>query len=54
MEHLSSLKNPKIQTWKSLKERKGRKETGCFLVEGRKMVEEAIASRFPVEAVPVT
>lgn len=51
MEYLSSLKNPKIQQWRSLKERKGRRETGCFLVEGRKMVEEALASRFPVEAV---
>lgn len=52
-EHITSLKNPKITTWKSLKDRKGRKETGCFLVEGRKMVEEAIASAFPVEAVLV-
>lgn len=51
MEYLSSLKNPKVQTWKSLKDRKGRKENGCFLVEGRKMVEEAAASRFPVEAI---
>ncbi len=52
-EHITSLKNPKVTTWKSLKERKGRKETGCFLVEGRKMVEEALASAFPVEAVLV-
>lgn len=51
MEYLSSLKNPKVQTWKSLKDRKGRKESGCFLVEGRKMVEEAAASRFQVEAI---
>ena len=51
MEHLTSLKNPKVQSWRSLKDRKGRKETGCFLVEGRKMVEEALHSRFPVEAV---
>lgn len=51
MEHLSSLKNQKVQQWRSLKERKGRRETGCFMVEGRKMVEEAIASRFPVEAI---
>ncbi len=50
-EHITSLKNPKVQTWKSLKDRKGRRETGCFLVEGRKMVEEALASAFPVEAV---
>ena len=53
LEHITSLKNPKVTTWKSLKDRKGRKETGCFLVEGRKMVEEAIASAFPVEAVLV-
>ena len=51
MEHLTSLKNPKVQSWRSLKDRKGRKETGCFLVEGRKMVEEALCSAFPVEAV---
>ena len=51
MEHLTSLKNPKVQAWRSLKDRKGRKETGCFLVEGRKMVEEALRSHFPVEAV---
>ncbi|MGN1370221.1 MAG: TrmH family RNA methyltransferase [Aristaeellaceae bacterium] len=53
MEHITSLKNPKVTAWKSLKERKGRKETGCFLVEGRKMTEEALASAFPVEAVLV-
>ena len=53
MEHLTSLKNPKVQSWRSLKDRKGRKETGCFLVEGRKMVEEALRSAFPVEAVLV-
>ncbi len=53
LEHNTSLKNPKVTTWKSLKDRKGRKETGCFLVEGRKMVEEALASAFPVEAVLV-
>ena len=53
LEYITSLKNPKITTWKSLKDRKGRRETGCFLVEGRKMVEEALASAFPVEAVLV-
>lgn len=50
-EHITSLKNPKVQVWKSLKERRGRRETGCFLVEGRKMVEEALQSSFRVEAV---
>ena len=50
MERITSLKNPKVQLWKSLKDRKGRRETGCFLVEGRKMVEEALVSSFGVEA----
>lgn len=50
MERLTSLKNPRVQLWRALKERKGRKETGCFLVEGRKMVKEALASAFTVEA----
>lgn len=49
-EHITSLKNPKVQTWKGLKERKGRKETGCFLVEGRKMAEEVLRSGFEVTA----
>ena len=52
-EHITSLKNAKVTTWKSLKDRKGRKETGCFLVEGRKMVEEALASAFPVDDILV-
>lgn len=50
-EHITSLKNPKVTTWKSLKDRKGRKETGCFLVEGRKMVEEVLQSDFTATAV---
>jgi len=53
MEHITSLKNPRVQVWRSLKDRKGRRETGCFLAEGRKMVEEALASGFPVEALLV-
>lgn len=53
MERITSLKNPKIILWRFLKERKGRRETGCFLAEGRKMVEEALHSAFPVEALLV-
>ena len=53
MERITSLKNPKVQLWKSLKDRKGRRETGCFMAECRKMVEEALVSGFQVEAVLV-
>ena len=49
MEQLTSLKNPKVMSWRSLKDRKGREAAGCFLVEGRKMVGEALASGFRVE-----
>jgi len=50
MESLTSLKNPKVLAWRSLKERRGREEQGAFLVEGIKMVREALSSAFPVEA----
>ena len=51
METLTSLKNPKIQAWRSLKDKKGREEHQSFLVEGIRMVREALASSFPVRAV---
>ena len=50
MERLTSLKNPKVQLWRSLKDGKARRETGLFLVEGVRMVEEALASGWTVEA----
>lgn len=53
MERITSLKNPRVLLWRSLKERKGRRESGCFLAEGRKMAEEALRSAFPVEALLV-
>lgn len=53
MERITSLKNPRVLMWRSLKERKGRKETGLFLVEGRKSVEEALSSGFAVDAILV-
>lgn len=40
-----------IKTIKSLKDKKFRDETGLFVVEGRKMVDEALASRFDVDQV---
>lgn len=49
-ERLTSLKNPQVVLWRSLKDRKARKAHGLFLVEGRKSVEEALSSGFPAEA----
>ena len=42
METLTSLKNPKVLSWRSLKEKKGREEQQAFLVEGIRMVREAL------------
>lgn len=49
-ELITSLKNPRVQAWRSLKDAKGRRERGAFLVEGDRMVEEALRSSFPLEA----
>ena len=49
-EILSSLKNPRIQAFRSLKDRKGRQAARAFLAEGDKMTGEALASGWPVEA----
>ena len=50
METLTSLKNPKVMSWRSLKDKKGREEQHLFLVEGIRMVREALASSFTVRA----
>ena len=49
-ERLTSLKNPRILAWRSLKDPKGRKAHEAFLVEGVRMTREALASGFPVRA----
>lgn len=42
MLQLSSTQNPKVKLARSLADKKGRKETGLFLVEGTKLVREAL------------
>ena len=49
MEKLTSLKNPRVQLWRSLKDHKARQEAGLFLVEGIRMTREALDSSFTVE-----
>ena len=53
METISSAKNPRVLLWRSLKEKKGRDTQDAFLVEGNKMVSEAVSSGLPVQAVLV-
>lgn len=42
MQEITSLQNPRIVALRGLKQKKHRKETGSFLVEGEKMVAEAL------------
>ena len=51
---LTSKNNPLIKETASLKEKKGRKELGLFLVEGRKMVAECQKSPIEIERVIVS
>ena len=48
---ITSKNNPFIKETASLKEKKGRKQLGAFLVEGKKMAEECRRSEFLVERV---
>lgn len=54
MEKLTSLKNPKIQFWRSLHEKKARDESHCFLVEGTRSVQDALHSGFQMEALLIS
>ncbi len=51
METITSLKNANVTAWRSLKDKKGREELDAFLVEGARMVREALSSGFTVQAV---
>ena len=46
---MASISNNEIKKVKSLQQKKFRDETGLFIVEGEKMVEEALNSPFKVE-----
>ena len=50
METLTSLKNPKVLAWRSLKDKKGRNAQDAFLAEGVRFVREALNSGLPVHA----
>jgi len=50
MELISSVKNPRVLAWRSLQDRKGRDTQNAFLVEGVRMVREALQSDFDLQA----
>lgn len=50
MQPLTSLRNPKVKALRSLRLRKHRQREGRFLVEGIRVVEEALDAGAPVES----
>ena len=48
MKRIESPKNVRVKQWKKLQTKKGRDETGLFLLEGFHLVEEAVKSRAPL------
>ena len=50
-ERITSSKNQRVLAWRSLKGKKGRETHHAFLVEGPKMVREALSSSFRVETI---
>jgi TrmH family RNA methyltransferase len=51
MERITSSRNPRVKEWASLKLKKYRDQTGRFLIEGTRLVEDALRSGAPVETV---
>lgn len=50
-EFISSVQNPQVKEWHQLLTRKGREESGRFLIEGAHLVEEALRSQAAVQTV---
>lgn len=42
IEELQSAKNPRVKEWKKLLSKKGREQSGTYLIEGEHLVEEAL------------
>ena len=50
MEIITSRQNPLVKTVAALTEKKKRKETGCFRLDGKKLVEEAVENGIVLSA----
>lgn len=54
MKRIESVKNERVKAWKKLHSKKGRDQTGRFLIEGEHLIEEAWKSDWKVETVLTT
>lgn len=53
-EQITSASNPSVKTLRSLERKKGRNETGLFLAEGARLIEQALAQGWQVEQLIVS
>ncbi|BCJ88092.1 TrmH family RNA methyltransferase [Effusibacillus dendaii] len=51
MELITSAKNNRVKDWAALKQKKFRDQTGFFIIEGIRLVEDALESNAPIEVV---
>jgi TrmH family RNA methyltransferase len=51
MEPITSFRNPRVKFLRSLRLRKYRQQEGCFLIEGIRIVEEALTCGAPLETI---
>ena len=54
VKEIASSANPLLKTVRSLHDRKGRKESGLFLLEGAKLLQEAVSSDIEIENIIVS
>ena len=50
-EKIVSLKNERVKAAAALKTASGRRESGCFLLEGPKLIAEAVAAGYVLDEV---
>ncbi|MEM7330077.1 MAG: RNA methyltransferase [Pseudomonadota bacterium] len=53
-DHITSASNPLVKQLRSLERKKGRNETGQFLAEGARLIEQALAQDWQVETLVVS
>jgi len=54
LDHITSASNPSVKRLRSLERKKGRNETGLFLAEGARLIEQALAQNWFVDTLVVS
>ena len=54
LDHITSASNPSVKRLRSLERKKGRNETGLFLAEGARLIEQALAQSWSVDTLVVS